>query len=218
LSTVTVEIQGTQFRIYDFDSLAILEPGFERFADCWLKPSPGENFLDVGAHVGKYAVSVAKLVGEKGKVIAIEPNPVNYNILIENIALNHLQNVIALNIGAWNEEGELKLFRSNMTSHHSIKSDQGLGFDVIHVRPLEDVLIEMGINQLDWVKIDTEGSELEVLEGLRTTFHRCKNIIAEVANKNIEQVKSLVAVSGHHGIIQISGISEDHVYLLIKHF
>lgn len=64
----------------------------------------GDVFIDVGAHIGKYTILVAKIVGKEGLVIAIEPNPENYETLLENIKLNNLKNVIAVNIAAWNKK------------------------------------------------------------------------------------------------------------------
>lgn len=72
---------------------------------CWiwdyLKPQKGDVFLDVGAHVGEYALEVAKIVGEKGLVVAIEPDFANYAVLKRSIEMNKTRNVIVVNVAAW---------------------------------------------------------------------------------------------------------------------
>ncbi|MEM4311455.1 MAG: FkbM family methyltransferase [Nitrososphaerales archaeon] len=60
----------------------------------FFKPKKGEIVIDVGAHIGKYSLPIANLVGKEGLVISIEPYPINYEALIRGIKLNHLKNII----------------------------------------------------------------------------------------------------------------------------
>ena len=58
------------------------------------KCRPGDTVIDVGANVGWYTVIASKLVGKKGRVIAFEPEPVNFAILKKNVLANGCENVI----------------------------------------------------------------------------------------------------------------------------
>ena len=69
----------------------------------------GMNIVDVGANIGAYTILAAEKVGKDGKVIAIEPEPRNYEQLLENIKLNNFQNVIPKNIALTDHEGFEKL-------------------------------------------------------------------------------------------------------------
>jgi len=50
----------------------------------------GDCSIDIGAHIGKYTIQVARIIGDEGLVLSIEAHPDNYKILVENILINHL--------------------------------------------------------------------------------------------------------------------------------
>ncbi|MCS7139609.1 MAG: FkbM family methyltransferase, partial [Candidatus Nezhaarchaeota archaeon] len=100
---------------------------------------------------------------------------------LKNIKLNGLKNVIALNIAAWNGECNLKLFIGDVSGHHSAKKDFGLGSITVKAMPLDDVVRDLRVKRVDLIKIDVEGAELEVLEGLvRTLKEHHPKVIVEV--------------------------------------
>ncbi len=59
----------------------------------WFKVQPGSTFVDIGAHIGRYTLMAARYAS---KVIAIEPEPSNFSLLRENVALNGFSNVVTL--------------------------------------------------------------------------------------------------------------------------
>ncbi|MEM4035811.1 MAG: FkbM family methyltransferase [Fervidicoccaceae archaeon] len=168
----TLNFGKYKLRCVDSECIAIIHHEFERWMWDHLRVCRGCVFVDVGAHVGKYTVPVAKIVGDEGLVVAVEPHPENYETLVENIELNGLSNVVALNIAAWSGEGALKLFIGDSGGHHSLKVNRGLGSVEVRARALDDVLDELGVERVDCVKIDVEGAELEVLKGLVKTLER----------------------------------------------
>lgn len=186
---ITVNINGTKYVLVDDESFHIVTPRFESWMWNYLKPEEGDVFLDVGAHVGKYALQVAKIVGEKGTVIAIEPMPENYDALTRNIKLNGLRNVIPLNIAAWNRECDVKLFIGDKGGRNSLKYNMGLGHVEVKAKPLDTVLEELNVNRVDWIKIDVEGAEYEVLQGLEKTLkENGSKLIVEVKDENKNKV------------------------------
>ncbi|MEM0500508.1 MAG: FkbM family methyltransferase, partial [Candidatus Korarchaeota archaeon] len=100
---------------------------------------------------------------------------------IENIKLNNLNNVVALNIAAWKEEGILKLFIGDMHGHHSVKRNFGLGYVEVRAKALDEVIDQLKVKKVNLIKIDVEGAELEVLEGLARTLEKYRpTVIVEV--------------------------------------
>ena len=145
----------------------------------------GMNFLDVGAHIGKYAIRAAVMVGDTGAVIAVEPDKRNFELLVKNIALNDLRNCIPLRIAAYSSNGEITLFRGPSCAEHSINEDFGRGSYKVRARALDDVLTEVGIARVDLIKIDVEGAELEVLKGLEETLREeSPRVIMEVLKRD----------------------------------
>jgi len=150
-------------------------------------------FIDVGAHVGKYALKVAK-ANPASLVIAIEPGKLQFNALIDGIRKNNLKNVIPLNIAAWDSAARLKLrVYSAIDTSTVVDEFDGFGrlicIENVEARPLDDVVKELGLGCVDWVKIDVEGAELHVLRGFRSGIARFRpRVIIEVKEFNREGV------------------------------
>ena len=137
----------------------------------------GDVFLDVGAHIGLFSCIVARLVGDSGIVYAVEPNAEAYDKLRENIRVNKLQNVCALNVALGAEEGEARIFSDKDKSTASLICPENIRLgkqDQIHVTTV-DKLIENGtICVPTFMKVDVEGFELEVLKGARNLLSSSK--------------------------------------------
>lgn len=146
---------------------------------------PGMTFVDVGAHIGYYSLLAAHVVGHSGRVLAFEPSPDNFTLLKENIRLNGLSETIhAENAALASQRGEIDLYLSTYNSgDHRIyptTSDDDAIFNAGARRPsvrvpaitLDEYLNQQDISQIDVVKIDVQGAEMEVLLGMRETFLR----------------------------------------------
>lgn len=137
----------------------------------------GNVFVNVGAHVGYYAVYVAKVVGPKGFIYAFEPHPDNYKKLIRNCS--HLPQVRAIQTAASDSGGEAFLFEhSTSSSSHGLADLSGSGKTVpIRKMTLDQWSREEGINRIDAVLIDVEGHELSVLRGMSDILTGNSNIV-----------------------------------------
>jgi FkbM family methyltransferase len=163
----------------DFKVMTIHEDDIiERFL-----PKDGDTVVDIGAHIGLYTIISSKRVGFNGKVIAIEAHPENFEILNRNIQLNQLTNVIALNYAAYSEEERLKLYlpsgESGFTKYNTImpkfaKRDEK--FVEVTANTLDKLLQSNGISAVNWIKIDVEGAEFEVLKGAHNVLSDNKDI------------------------------------------
>jgi FkbM family methyltransferase len=155
-------------------------------------PEPGDIVVDVGAHIGLYTLIAAKRVGSSGKVIAIEPDPDNCNLLKRNIELNRLTNVTILERAAFSSDSKLKLYlpgkERGFTKLSTTMANRATteNFLEIDASTLDHLMLMQGITQVNWIKIDVEGAELEVLKGATVTLSASKNIalLVEVHNVN----------------------------------
>jgi len=190
---IIISIDDIRFSPLDLQSLYILTPMFENQVWEFLKPKKGEVFIDIGAHIGKYAVRVARIVGEKGLVIAVEPNRSNYKGLVRNSTLNRLTNIITLNIAAWNADSQLKMFIAEKSGDHSIIMDYGKGYVEVEGKIMDRVLENLNVKHVEWIKIDTEAAEYEVINGLECTIKKYNpKIIGEFRDeKAIKLLKKL---------------------------
>jgi FkbM family methyltransferase len=162
-------------------------------------PKQGDIVVDIGAHMGRYTIISSKRVGANGKVVAIEAHPSNFEMLNSNIKLNQLTNVTTLNYAVYSKETKIKLYlpdeESGYTMHHSIMSNYvftkykdktGDKFVEVSANTLDYLLQLKGITDVNWVKIDVEGAEFEVLKGAHNVLSNSKDIslLIEVHGKD----------------------------------
>jgi FkbM family methyltransferase len=145
-------------------------------------PKEGDIVVDVGAHIGPYTIIASKRVSPNGKVVSIEADPDNFDLLNRNIQLNKLSNVMALNYAVYSEEKIIKLYlpsgggeESSYTKYNTIMYDRALNEEKFEVKAntLDYLLLSNMIKQEDvnWIKIDVEGAEYEVLKANISCCH-----------------------------------------------
>ncbi|MBV9390397.1 MAG: FkbM family methyltransferase, partial [Verrucomicrobia bacterium] len=126
------------------------------------------TFIDVGAHIGVHTLHAARRVGPSGTVIAFEPTPDVFNLLQRSIHLNGLEKWCrCVNVAATSTEGNATLHMSLDSQHNSLYS---LGIEEkasvgVRTAALDNVL--QGIKRIHVVKISAQGTELDVLEGMK---------------------------------------------------
>jgi len=91
---IQVSLGELKFYPADLHSLNILSPAYERNVSSLMALKEGEVLIDIGAHIGRYTIQSAKMVGAEGLIVAVEPECNNFAALLRNIQLNKLNNVI----------------------------------------------------------------------------------------------------------------------------
>jgi FkbM family methyltransferase len=149
-------------------------------------PKEGDVVVDVGAAFGFYSILASRKVKGSGRVIAIEPQPDSFEMLNRNIKLNGLTNITTLNYAVFSKETTLNLYSSySILSERSEKNKKD--FVEVNGNTLDYLLKELnGISEVNWIKIDVEGAELEVLKGAQSIFSESKDlsILMEVHGKD----------------------------------
>ena len=143
-----------------------LEPGTRRVLSKLLVP--GATFVDVGAHIGLLTLAGARAVGASGKVLAIEPVPLSFELLQRSLTINGLAGWVegkCQALGA--HHARCKFFVRDVLGHSSLTQGEfAAGGDEIEVSvtPLDELVRRS--ERVDVIKIDVEGAELAVLEGM----------------------------------------------------
>jgi len=132
---------------------------------------PGDIIVDVGAYVGVLTVIAAKKAGQKGRVLAFEPNPESAALFKKNIQLNGITGQVEffnLAIGEKNEP----LILADQGSKSQIVPSASSGcakLFKVHSRSLDEALLD---RKNDILKIDTEGCEESVIRGAKNLLRR----------------------------------------------
>lgn len=142
----------------------------------------GDVVLDIGAHIGTFAVPFGRKVGPDGSVLAFEAQRLIFNNLVANVFVNQLTNVRANNIICGRESyflnlPEIDVSKSRNSGGYSIRTSarQGRGWNSTRAEPLD--LLLQGLPRLSLVKIDVEGYEVEVLAGASETLRRLRPVV-----------------------------------------
>jgi FkbM family methyltransferase len=130
----------------------------------------GGTFVDIGAHVGLFAVPAAKAVGVDGRVVCFEPDPDNRRLLERNVARHELGNVEVIGAAVADHAGTITLKRSSFnTGDHRIDSAQSARGVEVPMVSLDEWIEEHGIEP-DVIKMDVQGAEPLVLAGMRNVL------------------------------------------------
>jgi FkbM family methyltransferase len=177
------------------DSLRLKQSGgmYERQETALVKHllKPDDIFVDVGAHIGYYTALAAEIVTD-GDVMAYEPEPENYKILIKNI--KKFNNVQCLPLGVGSVSGNTKLYvsKKNTGDHRLFESNNDKRNEInITLIKLEDSLPPT-IDKVNFLKIDTQGFEIDVLMGARNIIENSQDI-----SILLEYSPALLRLAGH---------------------
>jgi FkbM family methyltransferase len=174
------------FGLYDQRELALMR----RFL------SRGGDMVDVGAHVGMYAVAAALALRGRGRVLAFEPNPDARRQLEANLALNGCDNAEVLAAAVAARAGEA-LLHVPATRDPSFSSLGGGRFDEgdpvsVPTTTVDDEVMSRGLTPA-FVKVDVEGTELDVLAGAERTLAQRPVLLIEVSEKTAAEVAARLA-------------------------
>jgi len=169
-----------EVRIALYDNFKIVFPFNEdpSFDDVWLRdvyylyePKSDHVVIDVGAHMGFFTLKISRNVK---KVVAVEPDPVNFKFLTFNMRLNKVDDrVVLCNLALGERGGQVFLDRSGYGFGRSKITTEKTDC-LVETRIMDSLVEEIGLDRVDLIKIDTEGNELQILKGAEKTLQKYK--------------------------------------------
>ncbi len=142
---------------------------------------PGTVFYDVGANVGFLTVLGARLVGPQGTVYAFEPVASNVGYVNQNCQANGFKQVQVIEKAVSNRSGKGELNLAAYSGGAALASVEAppdaAGTQTVDVVTIDDAIARDGLKPPDVVKIDVEGAELEVLQGMVMTAKRHRPVV-----------------------------------------
>lgn len=178
-----VSSDAVQGRIYHF---GIWEPNLTSFLIGRLSGQRGRTFIDVGANVGYFSILAGKMMPE-GSVVSIEAYPSIFQKLKGNVESNHLENVRLVQCAATAQAGSIEIFHAgekNEGATTTVKGRVNSSPLYVHGLPLFQILSESEIDTALIIKIDVEGAELSVIDGMKEMLDRFRDdveIVVEIS-------------------------------------
>lgn len=186
-----VDYNQNRYKFYKYPSSDIYE-----ITEGYLKHymiKKGDVVIDCGAYQGVLSILASQMVGENGKVIAFEPDPANYKMLLENLKQNNISNVITINKGLWSEETQIKFCMDDRGSSFMF-SDDADSIITIQAVSLDSELNNLEVNEVNFIKADVEGAEIELINGSKSTLLNNKVNLAIASYHQVNGEKTNVTL------------------------
>jgi FkbM family methyltransferase len=157
-------------------------------------PSRGGTIAEIGAYLGHKTIKfVDDVVGNEGRLLAVEMMPDNFAILERNMKENCIENVTLRNIGVWNAKQTKQVLGASQQRNSLVEfeeSDSLAPRGLIQTNTLDNILGEWDVPVIDFLYIRVNGAEIEVLEGLDVQLTKVKVIfVASHYTREGQQVK-----------------------------
>lgn len=188
--TVSIRPQtGDRFTAFETFGIGVYDGGLRVLC-------PGDTVVDIGANIGCFALSAAARVGPSGRVIAAEPEQRTFDRLSHNIGLNAASAITPIRKAVAGQSGTINIYAPTRSTLFSSKFDtvdhrkiEG-EVQVVQSVTLEQLMDEQGVARLKLLKMDCEGAEHEIIEGLTPSVAaKIDNMVIEfhqVAGREIE--------------------------------
>lgn len=176
---------------------------------------PGMHVADIGANFGYYSLLMADLIGPQGRLLAVEPNPPVVDMLTRTLDLNGYggrTRIVAAAAGSSEGEGCLMVpvgEPKNATLVSGATGGEDSGLVAVPIRSLDTLLADFP--RVDFLKIDAEGAEEDIVLGLASTIGRCKpRIILEFNPGRCRDAGGLlVHLRGSYPALQVLGYDSE---------
>lgn len=205
----------------------ILAPSHNPAVNFWVRPESPSDFLvireiwcenvyevydgdiddtgvvvDIGANIGTFSIYCGTIRPEKiTKVIAVEPEPHNYELLVKNIEQNNLKGIVVpVKKAITAKDGDLVFITDEHGGSNIIDKDKSNNSSV-RTLTLDTLLKENGVEFVDVLKIDIEGAETDIiLSATKATLNLCRYITVEIDSRNDDMGKIVEKLSETHQI------------------
>ncbi len=139
---------------------------------------PGHIAVEVGSNIGTHTVPIASLVGETGHVYAFEPGTDCYAMLCRNLEQNNLRNVTTLKNAALDKPVRVWIKHDPNPNYPKLDYNDNPYAISEPVEYCDAITVDsLNLERLDFIKIDADGTEQAVIEGMAETIKRCRPII-----------------------------------------
>jgi len=194
------------------DLANLIEVFVNRVYDKWCPIASGDLVIDCGAYVGEFTIQAAKSVGERGLVLAFEPNPSSLRFCKANVKRNGIINVKLFENALGDTDGReyFQVNHVNLGASKIVQKETQSSVRLVSVKMLSQFLPYFEGRPVKLLKIDAEGSAVQIVRGAKDLFDRklVQNVSAEI-HPGEEGLQNLLESYGFR-------CSQDKSYLYAK--
>lgn len=164
------------------------------------------TILDIGAHIGLFSIYAA-ILNPQIKIIALEPEPDNFNLMKENLKLNHIKNIVVKNMALVNNDQKDIILQLSKNTHNHIvplsnchivdSANKEISVPAVN---LEKIIIKNKLDKIGLLKMDIEGGEFDIFQNLnQNTWSKIQNIAMEYHELGNNKRADLENIIRSHG-------------------
>ena len=159
-----------------FDPDQYINTNYDIFFEKY-KPKKNDCVVELGAGVGSETLIISKLIGDTGKILSVEPFKQVFELLNQTIKFNNLKNVILINKALYKSNTSIG-FASDTQNWLGGKIDN-LSENKVYTLTLDDLVFEYKLKEINFCKINIEGSEKYILNSSSNFLDICQNLAIE---------------------------------------
>ena len=152
------------------------------------RPCPGDVVVEAGAGIGTEVLVLARLVGARGRVVSVEAHPRSFARLESLCRLNRLRNVTCVHAALVDAPGTVTITDEEQAVKNTVLGSSG-SIDV-PAETLDRLLSHLGIEHVDFLKMNIEGAELLALQGFGDGLQRTRHIAVACHDRRAEKGES----------------------------
>ncbi len=146
------------------------------FLSKWLRP--GMRVIDVGANYGVYTVAMAQRIGSSGALWAFEPGRQAFDLLSQTVVHNRFDQAVVIKAALGADFGNVRLLSGDNTELNQITSDDhDANTELVDLTTLDHCAQELAFGDIDLIKLDAEGYEVQVVSGASRLLRRCSPLV-----------------------------------------
>jgi FkbM family methyltransferase len=167
--------------------------------------------LDIGANIGLHSIYFSSLAKD-GYILSFEPSLATFNVLVSNVA--NIANIVPINL-AVSDEGTIRNFYHTSDNAYSslidTKRKEVVSTIKVPCMKVDDVVSGLHLNRVDFVKIDVEGLEFEVLKGMDEVISKYQPVVfceiykGKHSNQQPEETVQFLIERGYRALVMCKG-------------
>ncbi|MEM4325823.1 MAG: FkbM family methyltransferase [Candidatus Pacearchaeota archaeon] len=187
-------LPGGYVILFRFEDFGIINEFYGMGVYKGIKISKGDTILDLGGHIGLFALYCSHRVGKKGKIFSVEPYKESYKLLKKNLWINSIKNTKPINLAIYKKRGIMKFYINRISASNSFFPQGNKKIEMVKTTTLKDFVKKRNIKKIDLIKMDIEGAEYDVIKTSERVLKKTRAVVLEI-HKDLLTEKQIIEIN-----------------------